>query len=287
MIAVLPAPFRHILQALVMTPVCSTRLFGWTPPHNEDYADLLMSSNQAKPRNSPFCISEISQESSTRASFTNAANVDDDRQPGTGKFRDQNWVARPRNDFILFRCEFVRNHSRESNCSRPTRTLTEGQDKPTLSKQAAEAWYHLSPEERLFWKERAIRECKEHARKYPDYRYRPRKSTEARGRSFRSFAAQLLPSSCTEGKIENLYLGAHLSQCYQCQITRMHHCFRPSKYKYVAHRGLYRLQTPFLQTDRRYINQVRYQNCQSKFIDLSSTIQFCIQTVSPQLQRSQ
>ena len=210
--------------------MCSMpRLFGWTPPHNEDYVDLLMTSDHARPR---IFTSEVSQESNTPAPFSNA-DVVNDKQPSSCKWsRDPNWVARPRNEFILFRCEFVRNHSRESKleCSRPT--PAEGQDSlKTLSKQAAEAWYHLSPEERLYWKDRAIRERKEHARKYPDYRYRPRKSTEARSRSFRSFAAQIMPSSCAEGKIEKPIPHGVIRHHYQ-QMSTMH-----SLKHYIAHRG--------------------------------------------------
>ncbi|KAF9533624.1 hypothetical protein CPB83DRAFT_890098 [Crepidotus variabilis] len=99
---------------------------------------------------------------------------------------EPNWVARPRNEFILFRCEFVRQHSGEAK--RLNYPSSQDPEK-TLSKQAAEAWHCLSSEERMYWKEKANYERTEHARRYPEYRYRPRKNLGHK-RSARSLSIQ-------------------------------------------------------------------------------------------------
>ncbi|TEB31411.1 hypothetical protein FA13DRAFT_1585038, partial [Coprinellus micaceus] len=92
---------------------------------------------------------------------------------------DPNWVARPRNEFILFRCDYVRKHTKEGGNKRSRRTPGQEAEK-TLSKLAAEAWRALSNGDRAYWREQANLERNDHARKYPDYRYRPKKSATAR-----------------------------------------------------------------------------------------------------------
>ncbi|KAF9453681.1 hypothetical protein P691DRAFT_651203, partial [Macrolepiota fuliginosa MF-IS2] len=79
-------------------------------------------------------------------------------------------VARPRNAFIIFRCEYSQTHSRQGRrIRRPPGTSTE----PTLSKRAAIAWSQMTKEEKGPYKLRAEEERNEHARRYPDYRFRP------------------------------------------------------------------------------------------------------------------
>ncbi|PPQ66032.1 hypothetical protein CVT26_010788 [Gymnopilus dilepis] len=175
-------------------PVFS-RIFGWSPPDNRDYVEVAVSPDELQPLENPaFHISDTNpikyirhttsghHASSSPGSSTSALSTDGDPPPchkPTGKRNDPNWVARPRNEFILFRCDYVRKHSREGKRARKA----PGADpEKTLSKQAAEAWHHLSPEERLYWKERANGERNEHARRYPDYRYRPKKGAGGRRR---------------------------------------------------------------------------------------------------------
>src|SRR6266550_2637147 len=50
---------------------------------------------------------------------------------------DSLWVARPRNAFIIFRCQYVRRHSRMGRRARGTGAPAE----KSLSKRAAEAWH--------------------------------------------------------------------------------------------------------------------------------------------------
>lgn len=82
---------------------------------------------------------------------------------------DPLWVARPRNAFIIFRCEYAQRHSRMGRRARRTGAPTE----KSLSKRAAEAWHQLSHEEKHHFKALADQERVEHARLYPYYRFRP------------------------------------------------------------------------------------------------------------------
>ncbi|PPQ72756.1 hypothetical protein CVT24_012796 [Panaeolus cyanescens] len=180
-----------------------SRIFGWLPPDNEDFVDVqILPPESLLPFENPtFHISNINPikrspmesngnfESTSPASSTSALSVEAEpplerrENSNSGKHHDPSWVARPRNEFILFRCDYVRKHSREG---KRVRRPPGAEAEKTLSKQAAEAWHHLSPEERLYWKERANGERNEHARKYPDYRYRPKKSQGGRRRNTRS-----------------------------------------------------------------------------------------------------
>jgi len=178
-----------------------SRVFGWSPPENEEFVDIdVASSRMLALQNPTFHISDpnfvgrprrvassnfesTSPESSTSALSSDEDSPPDKRAEESGRHADPAWVARPRNEFILFRCDYVRKHSREGKrIRRPPGAEAE----KTLSKQAAEAWHHLPPEERLYWKERADGERNEHARRHPDYRYRPKKSATSRRRLTRS-----------------------------------------------------------------------------------------------------
>ncbi|CAA7260846.1 unnamed protein product [Cyclocybe aegerita] len=188
-----------------------SRVFGWSPPNNEDYLDVQIAQNALLPFQNPtFHISEptiiikrvreapsanfgsTSPASSTSALSTDGDSAAEKRVETAGRNGDPNWVARPRNEFILFRCDYVRKHSREGKrIRRPPGAEAE----KTLSKQAAEAWHHLSPEKRLYWKEQANSERNEHARRHPDYRYRPKKSTAGRKRQTRASPTKSSPAA--------------------------------------------------------------------------------------------
>ncbi|KAG6900359.1 hypothetical protein C0993_011990 [Termitomyces sp. T159_Od127] len=86
------------------------------------------------------------------------------------------WVARPRNAFIIFRCEYARKHAKQGKRVRhPPGTNTE----KTVSKLAAEAWHSLPAEEKEHYKELAGQEKEQHAKVHPDYRFRPVKKGTA------------------------------------------------------------------------------------------------------------
>lgn len=83
-----------------------------------------------------------------------------------------NKVPRPRNAFIIFRCQTISKlHSKDSA----------GLDRPptpekTLSKRAGVAWRQLSEEEKQVYKDLAEKERLEHQDKYPGYKYQPNRS---------------------------------------------------------------------------------------------------------------
>lgn len=95
-----------------------------------------------------------------------------DRRAQRNRSRDPSWIPRPRNAFIIFRCEYSREHSQaaqdgdgESELPNPTAK--------TLSKRSAEAWRQLTASEKERYKVLAEKEREEHARLYPHYRFRP------------------------------------------------------------------------------------------------------------------
>lgn len=91
-------------------------------------------------------------------------------EPVTGG--DPSWVARPRNAFIIFRCEYARRHSK---LGRGVKRGTGPASEKSLSKRAGEAWHQLPREEKKRFKTLADQERSEHARLHPDYRFRPAK----------------------------------------------------------------------------------------------------------------
>ncbi|THU92137.1 hypothetical protein K435DRAFT_612747, partial [Dendrothele bispora CBS 962.96] len=75
---------------------------------------------------------------------------------------------RPRNAFIIYRCLYTREHSRDG---------PKGRNQPhtdkSLSKRAAEAWHRLSVEQKMEFKRLAEVEKFEHAKAHPNYRFKP------------------------------------------------------------------------------------------------------------------
>lgn len=92
-----------------------------------------------------------------------------DRRAIRNRLRDPDWVPRPRNAFIIFRCEYSRKHARDPSdpSDRSSRC-----DK-TLSKRAGEEWRRLSTAEREQYKVLAEQEKVTHALQNPDYRFKP------------------------------------------------------------------------------------------------------------------
>lgn len=97
-----------------------------------------------------------------------------------------NYVPRPKNSFILFRTDFVAKHKArldsEGRSAAGTSSISAsgsasgGEDDETpcsLSKQASVEWNKMSDKEKEPWQKRAEFEKQEHARKHPNYRYRP------------------------------------------------------------------------------------------------------------------
>lgn len=114
-----------------------------------------------------------------------------DHEPDPPRRGDPEWVARPRNPFIIFRCEYSQRNSRGDG--KRIRRAPGAPIEPSLSKRAAEAWHELPAEEKERFKKLADLEREEHTRLHPLYRFRPakRKSKKQAERS----AASSHPSS--------------------------------------------------------------------------------------------
>lgn len=107
--------------------------------------------------------------------YTSASS---ERRAIRNRERDPSWVPRPANAFIIFRSEYSREHAQSHK--------TDGTPPPpekTLSKRAAEAWSKLTEDEKAPYKVRADEERIEHAKRFPDYRYRPRRRNSGANRS--------------------------------------------------------------------------------------------------------
>ena len=108
-----------------------------------------------------------------------------DRRAQRNRNRDPSWIPRPRNAFIIFRCEYSREHSQGAQDPQSDDDSTNPIVK-TLSKRAAEAWKQLPAAERERYKLLADKEREEHARLYPHYRFRPMKrQTPGQGKTSR------------------------------------------------------------------------------------------------------
>jgi hypothetical protein len=165
-----------------------SRIFGWTPSKSEEHVNHDIPPCSTPPGNSPLSIftsnfksvgkgqSPAGSEVASPFSSTSSLPLDGGPQlePGPLRRGDPAWVARPRNPFIIFRCEYSREHSKEG---KRVRRLPGSQVEKTLSKRAAEAWHQLSAEEKNRFKKLADEEREEHARRHPNYRFRPKRNT--------------------------------------------------------------------------------------------------------------
>lgn len=92
-----------------------------------------------------------------------------ERRAQRNRARDPSWVPRPPNAFIIFRAEYSRKHA-QANKDSSVKT-----PEKTLSKRAAETWRVLSESEKARYKQLAEQERLDHAKKHPDYRYKPQR----------------------------------------------------------------------------------------------------------------
>ena len=139
-----------------------------SPSSNDSHSHHLTSYEPAPP----------SPDSSVDGSHTDTSSLpspltSSDRRAIRNRQRDPDWVPRPRNAFIIFRCEYSRRHARESN---DTSERANRSDK-TLSKRAAEEWRCLPAAEREQYKILAEQEKAAHALQNPDYRFKPVRRT--------------------------------------------------------------------------------------------------------------
>lgn len=91
--------------------------------------------------------------------------------------KDPGHVARPRNSFIIYRCDFSHNYLANGGSERASET-----EKISLSKKAGEAWRNEKPETRRHYKKLAEEERAQHRIDHPDYRFRPKRQKPTDGR---------------------------------------------------------------------------------------------------------
>lgn len=181
---------------------------GWVPSYGDDDDVDLNNSYPVTLSNEPLSSPSLSRTSShshshhfssienapSPGSSVDGSNTDpsyvsfssSDRRAIRNRQRDPDWVPRPRNAFIIFRCEYSRKHARDSN---DTSDKSNRSDK-TLSKRAAEEWRCLPAEEREQYKILAEQEKAAHALQNPDYRFKPVRRTPP------GVASRSRPSTC-------------------------------------------------------------------------------------------
>lgn len=84
---------------------------------------------------------------------------------------NQNRIPRPRNAFILFRQKYHQLVLDE---------LSEAKTNPEVLRELGRRWRALSVEERAHWTNLAEEEKKNHAKRYPNYRYTPRRNGKSK-----------------------------------------------------------------------------------------------------------
>jgi HMG (high mobility group) box len=120
------------------------------------------------PPSSPDSSVDHTDDSHIEPSLTSLLSSSD-RRAIRNRLRDPDWVPRPRNAFIIFRCEYSRKHARDPSDS----SDKSGRSDKTLSKRAGEEWRRLSAAEREQYKILAEQEKAAHALQNPDYRFKP------------------------------------------------------------------------------------------------------------------
>jgi len=90
------------------------------------------------------------------------------------RLKDPEHVPRPRNAFIIFRCDFTQKYLANGGSERAA-----GTEKSSLSKRAGEAWKNEKPETKRYYKRLADEERSRHRASHPDYRFRPKRQKSA------------------------------------------------------------------------------------------------------------
>ena len=92
------------------------------------------------------------------------------------RLKDPEHVRRPRNSFIIFRCDFTERYIANGGSERTSNM------KDSLSKRAGEAWRNAGPETIRYYKKLADDERARHHAEHPGYRFRPKRQKPAGGR---------------------------------------------------------------------------------------------------------
>ncbi|RCK59321.1 Repressor of filamentous growth 1 [Candida viswanathii] len=133
----------------------------------------LYTSNNTTPTNSTFSNDDQSHNMSSHNQ--NAANSPTSSTSSAGNNSNNkcickskiNKIPRPRNAFILFRQKYHQTVLDEGTIIRTN---------PEVSRELGRRWRNLSPLEKDHWNNLAEEEKKNHAKKYPGYRYTPRRN---------------------------------------------------------------------------------------------------------------
>ncbi|KAH7914878.1 hypothetical protein BJ138DRAFT_1142801 [Hygrophoropsis aurantiaca] len=95
-------------------------------------------------------------------------------KPSHARRQPPGHVPRPRNAFILFRCDFVRQRKIPESVEKDNRNL---------SRIAGRLWQEMSEQDKQPWVVLAMKEKQKHAAMYPNYRYSPMHGLTARTNS--------------------------------------------------------------------------------------------------------
>ena len=155
-----------------------TQVGGWSSAEDRDPRSVL---NYLSHPNTPNSRSPLSPSlRSGPSSFSFPKPPSPRFEPATvhqRRLKDPGHVARPRNAFIIYRCEFIHKYLASGGSERASDT--EGK---SLSRRAGEAWGNEKPETQQYYKKLAEEERARHRINHPDYRFRPRRQKPSGGR---------------------------------------------------------------------------------------------------------
>lgn len=109
------------------------------------------------------------------------------------RIKDPEHVPRPRNAFIIYRCDYTRKYIANGGSERASDM--EKMSK-SLSKRAGEAWRNEKPETKRYYKRLAEEERARHRADHPGYRFRPRRQKPAGQTGERRSAKKRANSPC-------------------------------------------------------------------------------------------
>ncbi|KAG7085610.1 hypothetical protein E1B28_003160 [Marasmius oreades] len=156
-------------------------ILGWAPERRKDVsstppANQIITLDLYHPQLMDPVLAESHSSTPVSPSMSSSTTPSESSRPQTPPRKgDPDWVARPRNCFFIFRCEYIKEHSRGGKDAPLLGTNDQG-----LSKRAGQAWRRLSPAEKAKYERLADAERIQHARDHPDYRFRPTRNDSNR-----------------------------------------------------------------------------------------------------------
>ena len=154
----------------------SARIHGWSPAPGGVFepnpTSSLMSTFRVKCNRDAWSPLDKPSPTSSASSVLTEFHQCDDAPLNPPRRGDPGYIPRPRNAFVIFRCDFCKKHLASMKKNGGT-SKSRGKSSKTLSKIASESWKALPEEEKRKYDELAKKEKAEHARCYPHYKYRP------------------------------------------------------------------------------------------------------------------